>query len=128
MKVLDVKLDESPTDNDVREMAELRIRNLLCFRELQALNDTGKFENLHPFLIHRQELNILKILWEKDRADFIREYQNCKVNIRRYKSKLNRKDISEADFEKYTLLLMKHQERESIFNEIINNEPNNNRL
>lgn len=128
MKVLDLKLENSPSHEDVRDMAELRIRNLLCFKELQYLNDKGTFANEHPFLVHRIELAELKALWNADRNGFIREYNNCKVNIRRYRGRINQSDISEEDKEKYMTLLLKHQNRENIFKEIINYEPSSNHL
>ena len=43
MKQLDEQLDKKPTTQAVIDMAELRIRNLLAFEELQSFNDTGKF-------------------------------------------------------------------------------------
>lgn len=128
MKVLDSRLDDTPDADSVKEMVELRIRNLLCFRELQSLNDTGKFENIHPFLVHRAALAELEELWKSDRDKFINEYSNCKTNIRRYKSILGKKGISEDDTEKYTTLLLKHRERETIFKKILNNGQSNHSL
>ena len=43
MKVLDADLDNNPNTKDIKELAELRIRNHDCFRELEALNETGDF-------------------------------------------------------------------------------------
>ena len=52
MKQLDEQLDKKPTTQAVIDMAELRIRNLLAFEELQSFNDTGKFRYKHPFIAH----------------------------------------------------------------------------
>ena len=55
MKQLDEQLDKKPTTQAVIDMAELRIRNLLAFEELQSFNDTGKFRYKHPFIAHQSE-------------------------------------------------------------------------
>ena len=128
MKVLDTELDNSPTENSVRGMAELRIRNLLCYRELKARDDGGKYENIRPFLVRREEVAELRRLWNSDREEFMREYTNCRTNARRYRALLKRDNIADPEKEKYMTLLMKHQERELIFKEIYGNEPNNSNL
>lgn len=55
MKQLDELLDKKPTRRAVVDMAELRIRNLLAFSELQTYNDTGMFRYKHPLIVHRSE-------------------------------------------------------------------------
>lgn len=69
-------------------MVELRIRNLLCFSELQAYNDTGKFLNQHPLIVHRSERNRLEDLLRSSTDAFLREYANCERSIKRYKGYL----------------------------------------
>lgn len=124
MKVLDSILDNSPAATDIAEMAETRIRNLQCFRELQSLNDKGQFENIHPFLVHREELLKLRELWNTDREAFLREYNNCKTNIRRYRGQLAKEGLTEEEREKKMAQLMRHQEREKVFKEIFSNGTN----
>lgn len=125
MKVLDAKLDDAPTDNDVKELAELRIRNLLCFRELQSLNDTGRFINQHPILCHEKEFDELLLLWRTNREQFIRQYENCKNNIRRYQGRATRSGATEQDIAQARYHKARHEERESIFKKIISNEQSN---
>ena len=43
MKQLDELLEKERNAQAVADMAELRIRNLQAFAELQSFNDTGKF-------------------------------------------------------------------------------------
>ena len=52
MKQLDELLDKKPTRRAVVDMAELRIRNLLAFSELQTYNDTGMLSE--QFLYRRR--------------------------------------------------------------------------
>lgn len=124
MKVLDAELDDKPTEAKVAKMAETRIRNLQCFEELQSFNNTGKWKNKHPLLIHYSERFQLEELRRRDPAAFLRKYANCQQNIKRYKSYLNNKsraDQREGDKKN----LVKHQERQVIFETILNDERNN---
>lgn len=125
MKVLDAELDDKPTEAKVAKMAEARIRNLQCFEELQSFNDTGKWRNKHPLLIHYSERFQLEELRRKDPAAFLQKYANCQQNIKRYKSYLNNKSRAEQR-ENDKKNLMKHQERQVIFETILNDERNNN--
>lgn len=125
MKVLDTELDNLPTEAKVAKMAETRIRNLQCFEELQSFNDTGKWKNKHPLLIHYSERFCLEELRRRDPAAFLHKYANCQQNIKRYKSYLNNKsraDQRESDKKN----LVKHQERQVIVETIMNDERNNN--
>lgn len=125
MKVLDAELDDKPTEAKVAKMAETRIRNLQCFEELQSFNNTGKWKNKHPLLIHYSERFLLEELRRRDPAAFLQKYANCQQNIKRYKSYLNnrsRADRREGDKKN----LVKHQERQVIFETILNDERNNN--
>ena len=47
MKQLDELLEKERNAQAVADMAELRIRNLQAFAELQSFNDTGKFLCTH---------------------------------------------------------------------------------
>ncbi|MDR1716904.1 MAG: hypothetical protein LBS20_13790 [Prevotella sp.] len=120
MKVLDVLLDNKPTEKAVKEMAELRIRNLLCFRELQAFNDTGKWIQKHPLVTHRSAYARLEELFALDHTRFMDEYNRCCCNISRYESYLRSdKRIEQRDTDK--ALLQKHTETKSVFESVIEN-------
>jgi hypothetical protein len=95
MKVLDAELDQSPTEEKVKDLAELRIRNLQCFAELKSLNNTGRFRFDHPLLEHYNEKNELKELHDTNPMEFLKQYANCKNNIIRYRGYLKRKDRKE---------------------------------
>ena len=89
MKQLDELLDKKPTRRAVIDMAELRIRNLLAFSELQTYNDTAIFR-----------------------------YKNCSDNIRRYESFLkrsDRKDKRSQDKEH----LRRFRDREALFKSVL---------
>ncbi|PWM09720.1 MAG: hypothetical protein DBY00_06995 [Flavobacteriales bacterium] len=92
MKVLDAELDSQPTAKKVREFAELRIENLLCFKELQSFNNTGKWVYEHPLVRNEAEVSKLKELRYKEPHEFLRKYNNCCYNIKRYSSFLKRED------------------------------------
>lgn len=124
MKVLDNRLDDAPTENDIKELAELRIRNLQCFSELQSLNDTGAFINRHPILQNNLEYDTLLSLWKTDRDSFIRQYENCRNNIRRYQGRLKQTNVSDTVSDDAMNHLLRHQERAIIFKKILSNEPN----
>ena len=119
MVVLDKELDTKPTDAAVARLAELRIRNLLCFSELQSFNDTGRWRNKHPFLSHQSERSKLEELKRKNPEAFLRKYANCRDNIKRYTSFLkneSRTTRRETDMQN----LSRYRELESIFKDIIN--------
>ncbi len=118
MKQFDKLLEESPTPEAVAAMAELRIRNLQAFAELQSFNDTGKFLCKHPILFGRSEFSKLQHLLKTNPAEFLRKHKNVLDNIRRYKSYLKRDDrraLRQSDKEH----LAKHQERERLFKMVI---------
>ena len=104
-------------------MAELRIRNLQAFDELQSFNDTGRFLLKHPLLSGRSEIAQLRELLHRDPSEFLRRHKNTLDNIRRYKSYLNREDRKgrrQQDRES----LKRHQERERLFRMILEQEGN----
>lgn len=120
MKVLDVELDTKPTVKKVIEMAELRIRNLLCFKELQSFNDTGKWLSKHPLVTHQSEYSKLEELFLLDHSRFLDEYNNCRNNIARYESYLRgSKRIKQRETDQ--MLLQRHTERKSVFESVMNN-------
>lgn len=114
MTQLDEQLDREPTEAAVKEMAELRIRNLQAFDELRSFNDTGKFRNEHPLLSSRSEFSKLLDLFRRDPAEFLHQHKLTEDNVKRYKSYLKRKDRKDrrtADRE----ALARHQERQRLF-------------
>ena len=68
MKQLDELLEKERNAQAVADMAELRIRNLQAFAELQSFNDTGKFLCKHPLLFGRSEIAELMKLLKADPA------------------------------------------------------------
>lgn len=121
MKVLDAALDSCPTAKKVSEFAELRIENLLCFKELQSFNDTGKWLYEHPLIKHQSEIETLKDLKRKDPEEFLRRYEKCSYSIKRYSSYLkrtDRKDKHNTDLAH----LKRYQELVGIFKTIIEND------
>lgn len=125
MKVLDAELDTHPTTAKVTKMAELRIRNLLCFSELQTFNDTGKWRNKHPLIIHHSERFKLEELRQRNPEEFLKQYANCNHNIKRYKSYLKNPDRADkkASDKKN---LQKHKERIIIFESILKEDDKRN--
>ena len=91
MKVLDNKLDHRPTVTAVRDMAEQRIRNLLCFKELKSLNDTGKFVYEHPLIECMSERMELEKLFRTNPSEFLHRYKSAASSLRRYESYVKKK-------------------------------------
>ena len=115
MKQLDELLETKPTAQAVAEMAELRIRNLQAFAELQSLNDTGKFLCKHPILFGRSEIDqLIKLL----PAEFLRQHKNVLDNIKRYKSFVKRKDRKEKR-EADKRNLERYHEKERLFRMVL---------
>ena len=114
MTKLDEALDEKPTKSDVAQMAELRIRNLQCFAELQSYNDTGKFLYKHPLLKDKSEFNELVKLFRTDSSEFLHRHKNVLDNIKRYKSYLKRNDRQDRRASDRANL-RRHQECERMF-------------
>lgn len=123
MKQLDELLETKPTGKAVKEMAELRIRNLQAFDELQSFNDTGKFLCKHPLLAGRSEISQLRQLLHRDPSEFLRRHRNTLDSIRRYKSYLKRKDRKDRR-QQDREALARHQERERLFRMILEQEGN----
>lgn len=91
MKVLDAELDETqPKSTKVKELAELRIRNLQCFDELQAYNDTGKFLYQHPLIAGKSQYKQLEVLFQTDTAGFLKQYNNVVASVKRYRAYVKR--------------------------------------
>lgn len=118
MKQLDELLEKERNAQAVADMAELRIRNLQAFAELQSFNDTGKFLCKHPLLFGRSEIAELIKLLRTDPAEFLRQHKNVLDNIKRYRSYIKRTDRKNrrADDLKN---LERHREREKLFKMVL---------
>ncbi|ATV33968.1 hypothetical protein CUC00_08495 [Prevotella intermedia] len=118
MKQLDELLEKERNAQAVADMAELRIRNLQAFAELQSFNDTGKFLCKHPLLFGRSEIAELMKLLKADPAEFLRRHKNVLDNIKRYRSYIKRTDRKNrrADDLKN---LERHREREKLFKMVL---------
>lgn len=118
MKQLDELLEKERNAQAVADMAELRIRNLQAFAELQSFNDTGKFLCKHPLLFGRSEIAELMKLLKADPAEFLRQHKNVLDNIKRYRSYIKRTDRKNrrADDRKN---LERHREREKLFKMVL---------
>lgn len=122
MKQLDELLETKPTPQAVADMAEVRIRNLQAFAELQSFNDTGKFIFKHPLLFGRSEFAELLRLLKSDPAEFLRLHKNVLDNIKRYRSYIKRQDRRDKR-KQDRQSLQRHQERERLFRMVL--EQNN---
>lgn len=125
MITLDKVLDDTPTSKDIIRMAELRIRNLQAFSELQTFNDSGTWRYKHPLIIHMSERFQLEELRRRNPEQFLKEYANCAHNVKRYTSYIKndkRADKRKQDKESLT----KHVERQTIFENILSENENKN--
>ena len=114
MKQLDEILEKKPTPAAVAGMAEVRIRNLQAFAELQSFNDKGKFLCKHPILFGRSEIAQLIRLLKADPAEFLRQHKNVLDNIKRYRAYLKRKDRTDKRSQDKQNL-ERHQDKERLF-------------
>lgn len=119
MKEIDAVIDSEPTEYRIIDLAELRNRNLLAFKELQTFNDKGKWRNKHPLIVHYSIRTKYQELLKKDTAGFLAEFTNTANNVNRYKSFLNNKDRSPNQHDKDRENLIKHTERETILREVL---------
>jgi len=116
---LDKIIDQEPTKVTVKQLTELRIRNLLCFKELEAYNRTGKFLLEHP-LIRQFSLRAgLEDLLARNPDQFLEEYRNVANNVSRYRSYLNGDKSDKKKNDSWKLRLKEHQERETLMKDIL---------
>lgn len=116
---IDAIIDDTPTAKMIKELAELRIRNLQAFHELEAFNKTGEFLNRHPLMAHYSTRVQLEQLLKDSPDTFLEEYANCRENVKRYRCFLNNKDRNKHQKEKDKNNLKKHSERELLMKEIL---------
>ncbi len=122
MQQLDIILDENPTAEAVANMAETRIRNLQCFRELESLNNYGKFIGNHPLLQDYSERKKYKNLYVSSKEDFLSEFSKIDGYIKRYNSYLNNKKADKRKRDNWQKHLHKYQSLKQIFIEIMEME------
>ena len=118
MKQLDELLEKERNAQAVADMAELRIRNLQAFAELQSFNDTGKFLCKHPLLFGRSEIAELMKLLKADPAEFLRQHKNVLDNMKRYRSYIKRTDRKNRRTDDLKNL-ERHREREKLFKMVL---------
>lgn len=119
MKDIDAVIDKEPTEQRIIDLAELRNRNIMAFKELQEYNDNGKWKNKHPLIVHHSIRQKYEDMLRKDPGEFLGEYTNTANNVNRYKSFLNNKDRSPNQHDKDRENLTKHSERETIMREVL---------
>ena len=119
MKAIDAVIDKEPTETLEIDLAELRNRNLLAFKELQNFNDTGQWLNRHPLIVHHSIRFKYKELLNDKPGEFLAEYTNTANNVSRYNSFLNNEKRSPNQHEKDRENLKKHAEREAIMREVL---------
>lgn len=119
MKAIDAVIDAEPTEQRIIDLAELRNRNLLAFKELQSYNDKGKFMNKHPLLTQHSLRTKYQELLTKNPAEFLTEYTNTANNVSRYSSFLNNDKRTPEQKEKDLKNLGKHKELEAVMREVL---------
>lgn len=119
MKEIDAVIDDEPTEERIIDLAELRNRNILAFRELQHFNDKGKWLARHPLIAQNKLRMEFQKLLKDDTAGFLAEFTNTANNVSRYTSFLNNDKRSPNQHEKDAKNLKKHQEREQIMREVL---------
>ena len=127
MLEIDRVIDDKPTKALVKEFAELRIRNLLCFRELEELNEKGRFLYKHPLIRNYSERVKLETMFREDSGRFLNEFANTRENVKRYSSFLKNKKRNPDQKQKDQVNLDKHKEREQLFIDITKQNGNNGR-
>ncbi len=115
---IDAIIDSKASKALVKELAELRIRNLLCFSELEALNNNGKFLYKHPLIRNYSERVQLETMFREDPDRFLDEFANARENVKRYSSFLKNKKRSPEQKDKDRQNLDKHKERKQLFIDI----------
>ena len=98
-------------------MAQARIRNLNCFRELQHFNDTGQWKGVHSFVVYKSDREKIEELFNTDSDSFLDGYHSCKENVKRYTSYIRNNKHPEklANFKQR---LEEHSARLTIFKQV----------
>ena len=119
MKEIDAVVDDNPTQKRVKDLAEYRNRNLMCFRELESFNNNKKWLNRHPLLKHFSLHEQAKKMLQQNPAAFLDEFSKVSYNVNRYRSFLNNDKRSAEQHKKDKKNLDKHSEREKIMKEVL---------
>lgn len=121
MKKLDAELDDKPAKTKVRQLAELRIRNIQAFRELEELNDNGRFLNRHPLVKQYSLHQELTDLLQRNPSEFLQEYGKCREYIKRYRSycKNEKRKKDNDQHQKDRQNLKKYEERCELMEKIL---------
>jgi hypothetical protein len=118
MREIDKLLDDSPTPELVKELAECKIRNISCFKELKNLNDKGEFIGDHIMLSSKGERGKLLSLFKSDPMAFMNDFANCRDNVKRYSSFLkNQKREKHRENDENSL--QKHINKMKLFESIL---------
>jgi hypothetical protein len=120
MKAIDAVIDSEPTTKRIIDLADLRNRNLLSFKELKTYNDTGTWLNKHPLLEHFSIRFQLRELLDKKPDEFLDEFTKTSGYVSRYKSYLNNSKRTEEEHANDKKNLGKHAEKEQIMRELLN--------
>ena len=122
MLKLDKVLDGGqPKPQDIIGMAEMRVRNLQAFAELQSFNDSGKWLYEHPLTADRSERAELERLRRQDPEKFLSEYSNCRDNCRRY-ARYVKDPKRESRRDTNLKLLREHRRRSQLFRTILQSD------
>ena len=121
MQQLDRILDKAPTPADVISMADMRVRNLQAFAELQHFNDTGHWLYEHPLTAGQSERAELERLRRQDPDRFLQEYANCRDNCRRY-ARFTKDPKRAARHDTDLNLLREHRRRLALFRTILQSD------
>ena len=119
MREIDAVIDEKPTEKLVMELAELKNRNLMCFKELECFNKTGKWLNKHPLLSQFSQHTRYKEMLRRNPAQFLEEYSKTAYNVNRYRSYLNNSGRDAEKHESDQKNLDKHIAREKLMKEVL---------
>ena len=119
MKAIDAVIDSEPTEKRIMDLADLRNRNILSFKELESFNSSGTWLNKHPLLEQYSLRYQLRDLLEKKPDEFMDDFIKTSGYVSRYKSYLNNKTRSEEQHEKDQKNLQKHSEIEQIMRELL---------
>lgn len=93
----------------------------LCFSELRAFNNTGRFLGKHPFIAQADERSRVTALLTSDPDAYFEERKNIELNITRYQSHLNSKKTSKEKKKRAQSNLEKYQARLVLYKEILKN-------
>lgn len=116
---IDSIIDNNPSIALVKELAELRVRNLCAFNELQSYNDNKTFLYKHPLVSSYSLTAELAKLLRENPARFLKDYAAVNDNIKRYESYLRSNNRSEEKKKNDKANLVKHRQRAELMSSIL---------